>query len=116
MNLLASVLSIIAIVLPFFIVLRWQGLGAFAAVLFGWGIIHFSNIITNPETLVGDEARVHPIFTGVWLIFGGVYMAAWCVVVALIILAFRFIKKFLFTLKFFNNRAEANRLATCREE
>jgi hypothetical protein len=106
MNFLSSALSIIAIVLPFFIVLRWKGVGAFISVLFGWGIIHISNIITNPESFIGDEARVHPIFTGVWLIFGGVYMAAWCVVVALIILAFRFVKKLL--LMFWNNRIKHN--------
>jgi len=74
-----------AMVLPFFLVLRWKGFGFLVAILAGWFIVHLANLFRN---------QVHPnresaVFLGLWVALGWAYMLVWCGMVTVTIAAFR---------------------------
>src|SRR6186997_3492892 len=72
-----------AVLLPFFLVLRWRGLGLIAAILIGWLAVHMANI----TSIVNEPADA--VFKGLGAAFGWVYMSAWCVIVTSALLLLR---------------------------
>lgn len=88
---LGTVAFFAALIFPIFLVLRWQGIGFFIAVLFGWAIIHASNMIAPVD------APVDAVFKGIWAWLGWAYMLAWCSVVTAFVAASRWVTKWLFS-------------------
>jgi len=72
--------SACSMILPFFLVMRWNGIGFLVSVLFGWGSIHLVNLVT-----VKREA-LDAVFSGVWELLGGVFMVLWCALCVTVIL------------------------------
>lgn len=80
LHLMANVAVGFALLVPFFIVLRWYGLGFVCSVLLGWGVIHWVNLNVPPSP--GGDPLTDAAFKVVWLVFGPLYMTIWCSVVA----------------------------------
>lgn len=80
-----TIAFLVAAFLPFFIVLRWQGGGFVLAVLFGWGLVHVTNLF------VPRHDPVDAVFVGVWFALGWAFMSAWCFVCAIVMACIRFV-------------------------
>jgi hypothetical protein len=67
-----------AAVLPFFLVLRWEGIGLWIAVVGVYAILLAAAFIIPDDTLEGAA------FQGVWLILGLPFMFVWCAAVGIV--------------------------------
>lgn len=83
--------EITALVLPFLIGTRWSGVGFVLAVLYGWGIIHLANVLTEVAPS-DDGARIRAVFTGVWVCLGWLYMVVWSAVAVCCVVICRWVR------------------------
>ncbi len=87
---ISTVAWFLALVLPFFLVRRWNGVGFVLAVLIGWAAIGLENEYLRSHDFVGiegDEIRTAAVFCGVWLALGWGFMAVYCLFVGCLQLA-----------------------------
>lgn len=87
-----EIAEVFVAVLPFLLATRWKGGGFLVSVLAGWGIIHWANVCCERSN-VGDEARISAVFTGVWVIFGPLFMSVWTAFAAIVLLVISFTVK-----------------------
>lgn len=72
---------LVALIAPFFLVLRRKGFGFVVAVLLGWGAIGFANEhlrLSDFAGVAGDEIGTAAVFCGVWMCLGWGFMVAYC--------------------------------------
>lgn len=87
-----EIAGLFVIALPFFLATRWNGVGFLVSVLAGWGIIHWANVCCE-HSQEGDNARISAVFTGVWVIFGPLFMTVWTAFAAVVLLTISFIAR-----------------------
>lgn len=87
-----EVAGVFVAVLPFFLATRWKGGGFIVSVLAGWSIIHWANVCCERSN-VGDEARISAVFSGVWVVFGPLFLTVWTAFAAIVLLVMSLIVK-----------------------
>jgi len=86
-NFISDSAFVLALVLPFFLIIRWRTWGLLASVLVGWALVHYSNVSFTWESYI---MRIH---IADWAAFGWLFMLIWCLPIYLIVILWRWVQR-----------------------